>query len=421
MTETIARVRAAFPALGVTDEGRRRIYFDNPAGTQTPQQVIDRIVSYFSRSNANTGGDFVTSRETVEIAEATRTKLAAFFNAPSADEIVIGRSMTALTFHISQALGALVGPGDEILVTHMDHDANVTPWIRLAERTGAIVKWLPFDRETTRYDLEALDSLVTPRTKIAAINYASNITGTINDVSAIIRRVRAAGGLTYIDAVQYAPHGIIDVQELDCDFLVCSPYKFYGPHVGVLWGRRSLLERLAPQKLRVSPETLPSRYMLGTAAYELIAGTLGALEYYEWLGEAVATDAQREAAGPGAGRAINAAKLWMQQHESALALRLIDALRGLGGVRVHGLTRAADMHERVSTVSLTVDGHHPSALAEGLAAANIFAWSGDNYALDLIAWLGLAERGGVLRLGPVHYNTFDEVDQTVEALGRLLK
>lgn len=418
--EALERVRAAFPALGVTDDGRPRVYFDNPAGTQVPHQVIDRIVSYYTRSNANTGGGFVTSRETAEIAGAARVKLAAFLNAPSPDEIVIGRSMTALTFHIAQALRAEIRPGDEILVTHMDHDANVTPWLRLANQTGAVIRWLPFNSETTRYDMSALDDLVTPRTRIAAINYASNITGTINDVGAIIRRVRAAGGLTYIDAVQYAPHGVIDVQALGCDFLVCSPYKFYGPHVGVLWGRRDWLERLTPQKLRVSPETLPSRYMLGTAAYELIAATLGALEYYEWLGEAVATAAQRDAAGSGRARAINAAKLWMQHQEAALAQRLIERLEKMPGVRIHGLTAASDMHERVSTISLTVEGRDPKALADGLAAANIFTWSGDNYALDLVAWLGLAERGGVLRIGPVHYNTIGEVDQAADVLERLI-
>ena len=420
MNHPIERVRAAFPSLSETDAGRRRIYFDNPAGTQVPKQVIDRLVSYYTRSNANSGGEFVTSRDTMAIAAASRAKLAAFLNAPSPDEIVIGRSMTALTFHMASALQPMLQPGDEIIVTHMDHDANVTPWLRLAERAGAIVKWLPFDRETTRYDVKALEAIVTPRTRIAAINYASNITGTINDVAALVQRVKAVGGLTYIDAVQFAPHGIVDVQALGCDFLACSPYKFYGPHVGVLWGRHDLMERLAPQKLRVSPETLPSRFMLGTAAYELIAGTLGALEYYEWLGEAVATDAQRQTAGPGAGQAINAAKLWMQDQEATLALRLINGLQSLKGVRVHGLTEAAHMHDRVSTVSVTVENKQPRALATKLATENIFTWSGDNYALDLIAWLGLTQSGGVLRIGPVHYNTLEEVDETVEALARLI-
>ncbi len=421
MTSPIDRVRASFPSLAVTDGGVPRVFFDNPAGTQVPSQVIERYTSYFTRSNANSGGSFVTSRDSMEIAGLARARLAAFVNAPSADEIVIGRSMTALTFHITQAIQPMIKPGDEIIVTRMDHDGNVTPWLRLAERTGAVIKWLPFDRETTRYDMAALDALLSPRTRLAAINYASNITGTINDVATICAKVRGAGGLTYIDAVQYAPHGIVDVQALGCDFLVCSPYKFYGPHVGVLWGRRELLEQMSPPKLRVSPETLPSRYMLGTAAYESIAGTLGALEYYDWLGETVATPAQRDAAGEGSARTINAAKLWMQDHEAALALRLIEGLKPLKGVKVHGLTGANEMHERVSTVSITVDGHAPAELANMLGAQNIFAWSGHNYALDLIAWLGLAEQGGILRLGPVHYNTFAEVDQVVDALARAIR
>ena len=416
MSKSIDAVRAVFPSLAITDGGRPRVYFDNPAGTQVPQQVIDRYTSYFTHSNANSGGAFVTSRETVEIAKTARTKLAAFFNASDPDEVVIAQSMTALTFHMTRALEKHFRPGDELIVTRMDHDGNVTPWLKLAERLNLEIRWLPFDPATSRYDLTALDRLVTPRTKLAAVNYASNITGTINDVGAICRRVKAVGGLTYIDAVQYAPHGVIDVQALDCDFLVCSAYKFYGPHVGILWGRRELLERFTPPKLRVSPETLPSRYMLGTAPYEAIAGTLGALEYYEWLGETIATPDQRAAAT----NTMNAGKLWMQAQEEALAKRLIDGLMKLKGVKIHGLTGASEMAERVSTVSLTIEGHDPEALATALAARNIFAWSGNNYALDLIGWLGLAERGGVLRLGPVHYNTSAEVDATVAALAEII-
>lgn len=417
MMQPIERVRAAFPSLGVTEAGRPRIYFDNPAGTQVPQQVIDRTVDYYTRINANAGGMFVTSRESVAMIEQTRRKLAIFFNAADHDEIVIGQAMTALTFHMTRALESWFRPGDEIIVTRMDHDGNVTPWLRLAERLNLIVKWLPFDPDTARYDFAALDALVTPRTKLAAVNYASNITGTINDVAAIARRVKAVGGLTYVDAVQYAPHGVIDVQALGCDFLVCSAYKFYGPHLGILWGRRELLERFTPPKLRAAPDSVPHRYMMGAPQFESIAGLGGALDYYDWLGGTVATDADRS----GSGNLMNAAKLWMQRHEEVLASRLIVGLKTFKGAKIHGLTGANEMSGRVSTVSVTFEGQDPAALAIALADRNIFSWSGHNYALDVIDWLGLSERGGVLRLGPVHYNTEAEVDETLAALDELIR
>ena len=417
MTDAIAAVRASFPSLAVTDGGAPRIYFDNPAGTQVPRQVIDRTVDYYTRINANAGGAFVTSRESVAMIDETRRKLARFFNAPDPDEIVIGQAMTALTFHMTRALESWFQPGDEVIVTRMDHDGNVTPWLRLAERLGLTVKWLPFDVETARYDLGVLETLLTPRTKLAAVNYASNITGTINDVAAIAARVKAVGGLTYVDAVQFAPHGVIDVQALGCDFLVCSAYKFYGPHLGILWGRRALLERFTPPKLRAAPEALPHRYMMGAPQFESIAGLGGALDYYEWLGGAVASDADRSAAGG----AMNAAKLWMQRHEEALAARLIAGLKTFKGAKIHGLTGANEMSGRVSTVSVTFEGHDPAALAIALAGRNIFAWAGHNYALDVIDWLGLAGKGGVLRFGPVHYNTVAEVDETLAALDRLVR
>lgn len=412
--EAVAAVRAQFPALQVADNGRPRIYFDNPAGTQVPRQVIDRITDFFTGRNANIGGHFVTSYETQEIALAAQRKLAAFYNAADPDEIVVGQSMTTLTFHMTRAIEASLNPGDEIIVTRMDHDGNVTPWLRLAERRGLTVKYLPFNRETYRYELADLDALLSPRTRLMAVNYASNITGTINDVAEICRRARAAGALTYVDAVQYAPHGVIDVQALGCDAIVSSAYKFYGPHVGILWARRELLERFNPPKLRVSPDYLPSRYMLGTAQYELFAGLLGALDYYELIGTTIATATQREAASC----AINAGKLWMQAHEEALAQRLIDGLKSLKGVRILGITDA--MADRVSTVSFAVAGRDPADLAKALGKRNIFAWNGNNYALDLIDWLGLADAGGALRLGPVHYNTAAEVDTVVAAMDELL-
>jgi cysteine desulfurase family protein (TIGR01976 family) len=408
----IDSVRGCFPSLGVRDDGEARIYLDNPAGSQTPQAVIDRIVGYLSATNANRGGRFVTSRQSDAVIDAARAAMAAFLGAASPMEVVFGPNMTALTFHVARTLAPRLGPGDEILLTRMDHDGNVTPWRILAERTGATIRWLGFDPETYRFDLADLGRLVGPRTRIAAVNYASNITGTINDVAAIARRVKAAGGLTYVDAVQFAPHGDIDVQTLGCDFLVCSAYKFYGPHAGVLWGRRDLLDELRPDKLLAAPDVGPGRYEVGAQNHEGIAGILGAVEYYAWLGGA--------GADPPTRAAIGAAKRVMRNHEDALTRRLIDGLKSIKGVRVHGLSGANEMAERVSTVSLTVAGHRPEALAQALGERNIFVWSGHNYALQVIDQLGLAGEGGVLRIGPVHYNTIEEIDRVLIELERIL-
>ncbi len=409
----IPNVRAQFPSLAVSDDGRPRIHFDNPAGTQAPRRVIDRITGYMARNNANRGGPFVTSRDSDSTIEAARAAMAAFLGAASPEEIVFGPNMTSLTFHVARALAPRIGPGDEILVTRMDHDGNVTPWRQLAERTGARLKWWDFDPATYRFDLADLSRLVSRRTKIAAIGYASNILGTINDVAGAAAIVRAAGGLTYVDAVQFAPHGEIDVQAIGCDFLACSAYKFYGPHVGVLWGRRALLEDLRPEKLTASSDAIPSRYEVGTQNHEGIAGVLGAAEYFAELG----SPPGEAAAGAAAFRGnINRAKHWMRLHEEALAVRLIDGLGQMPGVRIHGLTGANQMAERVSTISCSVDGRDPGALAEILGSHNIFVWGGHNYALELVASLGLADAGGVLRIGPVHYNTEAEVDRVLAVL-----
>lgn len=422
MSNLLETVRGRFPALAVTDQSQPRIYFDNPAGTQVPDLVIDRVAGYYRETNANYGGRFRTSRSTVELARQAREGMAAFVNAASADEIVIGPNMTSLTYATSRALAPRFQPGDEILLTRMDHDANVTPWVQLAGRLGLEIRWLDFDTATYRYDLNRLDELVNERTRLAAFNYASNITGTINDVAAITARIKAASdAICYVDAVQYAPHGDVDVQALGCDFLVCSAYKFYGPHVGTLWGRLDLLESLQPDKLRAAPVNVPHRFETGCANSEGIAGLLGAIEYYRWLGESL-----DDAGGHGRGgtrdlrQSINAAKSWMCRHERMLAGRLIDGLAALPGVTVHGLTEAADLDHRVSTVSVTVAGKDPAGLAEALGERNVFTWSGHNYAVDVIDVLGCADRGGVLRFGPVHYNTADEVDFVLATMRELV-
>jgi cysteine desulfurase family protein (TIGR01976 family) len=284
MVLDIAKVRAQFPALALTDRGGPRVYFDNPAGTQVPQIVVDRMVSALIDSNANMNGNFRTSREATEISRQAHLAMADFFNANSENEVIFGPNMTSLTFMMARVLATQFSPGDEIILTQMEHDGNASPWRIMAEEHGLIVKRLEFDRNTYEIDLGLLDSLITPRTKFAAINYSSNILGTINDVKAMCTKYRAAGVLTYVDAVQFAPHGAIDVQDLGCDFLVASAYKFYGPHQGVLWGREELLNSLPAYKLRVVKDVSPGRYETGTQSLEGQAGTHGALEYMQWVG-----------------------------------------------------------------------------------------------------------------------------------------
>ena len=286
-------VRAQFPALGVTDDGQRRIYFDNPAGTQVPASVAAAMSDCLLTSNANQGGYFATSSRADDIVESARVAMADFLNAPSPDEIVFGQNMTTITLHLSRSIGRLLRPGDEIILSRMDHDANVWPWVLLARDLELEVKWLEFDATTFEFDLSTLDDLITDRTRLVCVGGASNLTGTLNDVAAICEKARAAGALTYIDAVQSVPHVATDVQAIGCDFIVCSPYKFFGPHQGVLWGRREVLEQLEPYKVRPAPSTIPWCFETGTQSHEGFAGITAAIDYFAWIGESMAGETER--------------------------------------------------------------------------------------------------------------------------------
>jgi cysteine desulfurase family protein (TIGR01976 family) len=413
----VKQIRERFPALAVTDSGRPRVYLDNPAGTQVPQQVIDRMLHAIVHCNANLYGNFTTSRQATELSRLAHVAMADFLNAASEREIVFGPNMTTLTFAMTRSLAPLLKRGDEIILTRMEHDGNASPWRIMAEELGLVVRRLDFNRHTYRFDLDQLDALIGERTRFAAINYASNLTGTINDVAEICRRVRAAGGISYVDAVQYAPHGPIDVQRLGADFLVCSAYKFYGPHQGVLWGREEMLERLRPYKLRVSPNALPGRFETGTQSLEGQAGTLGAVEYLTWIGETMGRQHLPRYAGlAGRRRTLHAAMAAIADYERQLSTRLIAGLQRLPGVVIHGITDPALFEWRVPTVSISRPGVDPAALAQALDARGIFVWNGSAYAIDVVEWLGLAEQGGVVRFGPTHYNTVEEIDFTLAAL-----
>lgn len=406
----ISRIRSQFPALAVEDDGRRRIYLDNPGGTQVAQRVIDRTVSYLTRTNANGGGAFVTSVESDALLDEAHAAMADLLGAASPNEIVFGQNMTSLTFHMSRTLGQSFKPGQEIIVTRMDHDANISPWLLLARDLGLTIRWLPFDTDTFRYDLDVFSELLSENTALVAINYASNALGTINPVGPMCAMARRVGALSYVDAVQYVPHGPTDVQALGCDFLACSAYKFFGPHQGILYGRESLLAELPPYKVRPADEALPIRHESGTLSHEGMAGTLGAVEYFESLGTG---DTRRER--------LVSAMTELAEYEQNLCRRLIRGLSALDGVTIFGITADDEMHERVPTVIVDLEGVSARQAAEALAAKNIFVWDGDYYAMEVINALGFREQGGLLRIGLSHYNTAAEVDQVCDAVGAILK
>jgi cysteine desulfurase family protein (TIGR01976 family) len=414
----IARIRERFPALAIEDDGRPRIYFDNPAGTQVPRQVIDRTLDCFLRANANLGGKFASSILADEIVDEAHRAMADFLNAPSPDEIVFGQNMTSLTLHLSRSIARELGPGDEIVVTRMDHDANVAPWLLVARDRGCEVRWIDFDPSTFEYDLSGLDDVLTDRTRVVAVNYASNLTGTINDVKTITARAKDVGALVYVDAVQFAPHGLVDVADIGCDFLVCSAYKFFGPHQGILWGRREILERLEPYKVRPAGDAIPHRFETGTLSHEGMAGTTGAVEYFAWVGETMGAEIAAKEGESDRRRHVRMGMGALSEYEATLTRMLIDGLEALPGVTVRGITEPEAAPRRVPTVSFTHNRLAPSEIAAALAHENVFVWDGHNYAVEVVRRLGLWERGGVVRVGFAHYNTIEEVGILLEVLAR---
>jgi len=371
-------VRQHFPALSLRIDGRPVVYMDNPAGTQVPQRVIDRTAAYWQTMNANHGGVFATSERSDALIVEARAAAAAFVNAASPEEIVFGPNMTTLTFAVSRAIARELRPGDEIVVTRLEHDGNVSPWLALQEQ-GVVVRFADIRTPECTLDLDDLGRQLSPRTRLVAVTHASNAVGTIPDLQVVSRAAHAAGAWLWVDAVHYGPHGPIDVQAIDCDFLVCSSYKFYGPHVGILYGRRELLERLRPYKVRPASDELPGRWETGTQNHEGLAGLLGAYEYLADLGGSAVVRRQ----------ALEAAMQRIQGHEQALAARLIVGLGQIGGVQIYGITAPDQLHRRAPTVSLTWPPHRPQALARWLAAQQIFTWHGDHYATELIARHGL--------------------------------
>jgi len=417
-TETLARtldltsIRAQFPALAQTVNGHPAVFFDGPGGTQVPQRVIDAISDYLRRDNANSGGNYATSRRTDVVIEDARAAMADFFHC-DADEVVFGQNMTALTFAFSRALGRDLEPGDEILVTRLDHDANVSPWLTMAEDRGVTVRWAEIHDEDCTLDMDDLASKINAKTKLVAVGYASNAVGTINPIKKIVQLAHKAGALAYVDAVHYTPHGLIDVADLDCDFLVCSTYKFFGPHMGVLFGKREHLKRLRPYKVRPLTETIPFRWEWGTLNHECIAGITACVEYIAEIGRRARDVSSRRSAIEGAYEAIH-------QHERALVDRAMAGLRQIPGLRIYGITDPARFNERCSTLAIRIEGHTPRELATKLGERGFFAWDGNYYAVNLTERLGVEKSGGFLRIGLVHYNTLEEVDRLVAAMREIV-
>jgi len=412
----ITWVRSQFPSLSQTVNGHPAVFLDGPGGTQVPQRVIDAISNYLRRDNANTCGAYATSRHTDAMLADARASMADFLHC-AADEIIFGPNMTTLTFAMSRALGRDLGPGDEILVTRLDHDANVSPWLALEEK-GVTIRWAEIHEEDCTLDLADLASKINKKTKLVAVGYASNAVGTINPVKEIVRLAHAAGALAYVDAVHYGPHGLIDVAALDCDFLVCSTYKFFGPHMGVVFGKREHLQRLRPYKVRPLTDAVPNRWEWGTLNHECIAGITACVEYLADLGRRHYPEAANRRA------AIVAAFEAIHRYEHGLMERLRAGISEIPQLKIYGITDPSCFDWRCPTLAVRVvnqnDNQTPLALATQLGDRGFFSWDGNYYALNLTEQLDVEKSGGFLRIGLVHYNTSEEVDRLLVALRQIV-
>ena len=413
--------RSHFPAFEeVDDDGNSFVFFDGPAGTQVPREVIDAVATHYRRSNALDGGEFIISQRCSAIVDGARAAMADFLNAPSPDEIIFGPNMTTLTYSMSRAIGRMLDPGDEAIVSRLDHDANVTPWKTLAER-GIAVREARFDPDECRLDLDHLASLISPKTRLVAVGYASNLVGTINPVARIAELAHAVGAWLYVDAVHYAPHGPIDVPSIDCDFLVCSAYKFFGPHVGALWAKRGILESITPYQVEPADKSIPVGFETGMLNFEGLAGTIAAIDYLGAIGQDHPVEIPERWQSAGGRRTrLKRAMTAIAEYERDLCGTLIELLSSIQGLRIYGIIDTASLSDRCPTISFRIEGHTPADICHYLGERNIFAWHGNNYALGVTRDLGIEESGGVVRVGIAHYNTRDDVQRLTEALEKLV-
>ena len=404
----VARIREQFPSFAETVNGHPAAYLDGPGGTQVPQSVIDAISNYLKHANANTCGAYLTSRRTNEVIAAARSAMADFFHCDP-DEVAFGFNMTTLTYAMSRSIGRDLGPGDEIVLTLLDHDANFSPWQALAER-GVTIRHVEFNPADCTLDMHDLARKITSHTKLVAVGYASNAVGTINPVKEIVRLAHQAGAMTYIDAVHYAPHGPIDVRDLDTDFLVCSSYKFFGPHMGVLYGKRERLTKLHPYKVRANTNDSPNRWEWGTLNHECIAGITACVDYLADLGRQVNPSAatRREA--------LTSAYQEIVAYERALCERLVAGMKSIPGLKIYGISDPAHFDRRCPTLAVRIEGHTPLELSTKLGDRGFFTWDGNYYAINVTEQLDVEKDGGFLRIGLFHYNTVEEVDRLLAAM-----
>jgi cysteine desulfurase family protein (TIGR01976 family) len=410
MSIDVGALRARFPSLALTQNDRPFVYFDGPGGTQVPDTVIDAVVHYYRETNANHEGAFLTSRRSDEVVAEAHQALADFVGAATPDEIKIGPNMTTLTLHLSRSILATMEPGDEIVVTALDHNANIDPWRTAARDRGVTVRTIDVRPDDLTLDQASIAAVIGPRTRLVAVGYASNAVGTINPVTEIARRAHAVGAWIFVDAVHWGPHGPIDVQALDVDFLACSVYKFFGPHLGVLYGRRELLESLPSYKIKPASD----RYETGTGTYELFGGATAAVDYLADIGRELDPSATDRRA------ALLVAMSAIRDYELDLWARLARGLREIRGLRLWGIDDPARSGERTPTAAVTIEGHTPASLAAALGDAGIATWNGDFYARDLVERLGAPVGDGFLRIGLVHYNTAEEVDRLLGELERIV-
>jgi cysteine desulfurase family protein (TIGR01976 family) len=404
----IAWVREQFPALRISVGQVPAVFLDGAGGTQVPESVIQAVSDYYRTSNSNLGGQFLTSRKTVEMVQRARNALVEFFNAADASEIIFGQNMTSLTFALSRVLAKNWETGAEVIVTSLDHDANVSPWRLAAAEKGVTVKMWEFRKETCSLNVEDLAALISDRTALIAVTLASNAVGSLVDVRAVAELAKKAGAKVFVDAVHFAPHVKIDVQALNCDFLACSAYKFFGPHLGVLWARREWLASTENFKVRPASNQPPEKWETGTQSFESIRGTLAALEYLRYVSNRCFGTAS-----------LRAAMDAIRQYELSVSKRFLSGTARNPRVTIYGISDPEQAAKRTPTFALRLDGIHPDAAAKKLGEQGIFVWNGHFYAVDLIERLGFSDQGGVIRIGFVHYNTDEEVDRTLEALENL--
>ncbi len=402
-------IRGQFPALQLEVNGRTAVYLDGPGGTQVPQSVIDAISTYLTHGGSNQGGPFTTSRYSDAVIAAARRAMMDFYHARRPEEIIFGQNMTSLTFAFSRALAQTWQPGDEIIVTRLDHDANITPWVMAAADHGVTVRWLDFDPADCTLRLDTLPALLSEKSRLVAVTYASNAVGSITDVSRVASLAHAAGALVYVDSVHYAPHGLLDVQALDCDFLAASVYKFFGGHVGALYGKYDLLHELKAYKVRPSSPNPPGKWETGTQSFESLAGVTAAIDYIAAIAGAQGTRRER----------LVSAMATIKAYEMSLSQHFLEGAARIPGLRVYGITDIENLEQRTPTFAISLAGHSPEEVATRLGEQGIFVWHGDYYAVAVMERLALADKGGLVRIGFVHYNTHEEVDQVLAALAAL--